>query len=151
MTNAGDVTFERLTTPGPDEFEQIVALEEASFSHPWTPEAFADMLASPVTQLHVARSASREVVAFCACWLIGDELHINTLAVKLPMRRQGIATRLLRHVLEVTAAARATLEVRRSNLAALKLYEGLGFTRTAVRTRYYSHPEEDALILWKNP
>jgi ribosomal-protein-alanine N-acetyltransferase len=90
-------------------------------------------------------------VAFCACWLIGDELHINTVAVDAALRRRGIATGLLRHLLDVTGAARATLEVRRSNVAALKLYEGLGFTTTAVRSGYYSRPDEDALILWLNP
>lgn len=151
MTAHGDISFERLTALDPDAFAQIVALEEESFSNPWTPEALAEMLTSPVTQLHVARLSTGEIAAFCACWLIGDELHINTVAVKLSMRRQGIATRLLRRILEVTGARRATLEVRRSNDAALKLYEALGFTTTAVRPRYYTHPEEDALILWLNP
>ncbi len=59
---------------------------------------------------------------------IAGELHINTLAVDGDMRRRGIATNLLHHVLQRTAVSRATLEVRRSNTAALKLYEGLGFT-----------------------
>ncbi len=47
-------------------------------------------------------------------------------------------------------ATRATLEVRRSNTAALRLYERLGFHVAAVRPRYYSKPEEDALILWRD-
>jgi ribosomal-protein-alanine N-acetyltransferase len=46
-------------------------------------------------------------------------------------------------------AHRATLEVRRSNQAALRLYEKFGFAVTAVRRNYYSHPEEDALVLWR--
>jgi ribosomal-protein-alanine N-acetyltransferase len=44
---------------------------------------------------------------------------------------------------------RATLEVRESNLAARRLYERLGFTITAKRPKYYTEPEEDALILWR--
>ena len=44
--------------------------------------------------------------------------------------------------------AGATLEVRESNQAARRLYEGLGFTVTAKRPKYYTQPEEDALILW---
>jgi len=43
----------------------------------------------------------------------------------------------------------ATLEVRRSNLAAQRLYERLGFAIAGQRRNYYSHPEEDALILWR--
>jgi ribosomal-protein-alanine N-acetyltransferase len=151
MTATEAITIERVHRPDPVDFDAIVTLEGESFSNPWTPAALAELLAAPVTRLYVARASDREVVAFCACWLIDTELHINTLAVKLTRRRQGIGRRLLRQILEDTAAARATLEVRRSNVAALKLYEGLGFVTTAVRPRYYSHPDEDALILWLNP
>jgi ribosomal-protein-alanine N-acetyltransferase len=48
-------------------------------------------------------------------------------------------------------AARATLEVRRSNAAALKLYERLGFKVGGTRRNYYTSPVEDALILWLEP
>ena len=93
------------------------------------------------------------VVAFCACWIIFDELHINTLAVAPEHRRRRVATRLLTRVLGEAAAAgvrKATLEVRASNQAALLLYERLGFHVTAVRERYYTQPDEDALILWRD-
>jgi ribosomal-protein-alanine N-acetyltransferase len=144
------ITIERLSKPDTADVLSIAALESNSFSNPWTPEALVEMIASEVTQLYVARDG-RQIVAFCACWVIAGELHINTLAVDGTMRRRGIATRLLHYVLHETAVERATLEVRRSNIAALKLYEGLGFRATAVRRAYYSNPEEDALILWLNP
>jgi ribosomal-protein-alanine N-acetyltransferase len=144
------ITVERLLHPDDADLQSIAALEATSFSNPWTPEALREMIASKVTRLYVARH-ERQIVAFCACWLIDEELHINTLAVDGDMRRQGVATRLLQHVLAESAVSRATLEVRRSNTAALKLYEGLGFSATAIRRRYYSNPDEDALILWLNP
>ena len=90
---------------------------------------------------------------FCGCWLIADELHINTLAIRSELRRHGHATRLLRFVLAEAAAAgarHATLEVRRSNEAALKLYAGFGFEVRGTRPNYYTHPAEDALILWRD-
>jgi ribosomal-protein-alanine N-acetyltransferase len=90
-------------------------------------------------------------VAYCACWIIFDELHINSLAVDENWRRRGVARYLLEGVLKEAAAAgarSATLEVRRSNEAARTLYEGLGFHVDAVRRDYYQHPREDALILW---
>ena len=151
MTDAASLTVERLTQPNADDFDAIVALEGESFSNPWTAGALADMLTSPVTQLYVARRGDRRVIGFCACWLIEDELHINTVAVTPAVRRQGVATRLLKEILAATGAQKATLEVRRSNVAALKLYESLGFATTAVRPRYYSSPEEDALVLWRHP
>lgn len=144
------VAFERLLAPTPADLAAIASLESRSFANPWTPEALAEMLASDVTRLYVARAGGR-IIGFCACWLIAGELHINTVAVDQEMRRRGVARRLLQHILEETAVDRATLEVRRSNTAALRLYEGLGFTATAVRQRYYSNPDEDALILWLNP
>jgi ribosomal-protein-alanine N-acetyltransferase len=144
------ITTERLVQPDESDLLSIAALESTSFSNPWTPEALLEMVSSEVTQLYVARYG-RQIVAFCACWVIAGELHINTLAVDGDLRRRGIATKLVQHVLAETAVTKATLEVRRSNTAALKLYEGLGFSPTAIRKRYYSNPDEDALILWLNP
>jgi [ribosomal protein S18]-alanine N-acetyltransferase len=151
MTESAALTVQRLTQPDIEDFDAIVALEGESFSNPWTAAALADMLTSPVTQLYVARQQDRRIIGFCACWLIEDELHINTVAVQPTMRRQGVATRLLTEILAATGAQTATLEVRRSNVAALKLYESLGFATTAVRPRYYNSPEEDALVLWRHP
>jgi ribosomal-protein-alanine N-acetyltransferase len=91
-------------------------------------------------------------VAFCVCWVIFDELHINTLAVSPAHRRQGLATFLLRALMAEAAqdgARRATLEVRASNAAALDLYARLGFAVSAARPGYYTNPPEDALILWR--
>ena len=144
------ITIERLSMPDESDLASIAALESSAFSNPWTPEALREMISSDVTRLYVARYG-RQIVAFCACWVIAGELHINTLAVDQDMRRRGIATSLVQHALQETAVNRATLEVRRSNTAALQLYEGLGFMTTAIRKRYYSNPDEDALILWLNP
>jgi ribosomal-protein-alanine N-acetyltransferase len=152
MNDAGDeVVIERLSSLETGDLAAITALESQSFSNPWTPAALAEMLRSDVTRLYVARAQARQVIAFCACWVIGEELHVNTLAVAAPYRRQGVATRLLRFVLASTGAQRATLEVRRSNTAALGLYAGLGFQTVAIREGYYSNPDEDGLILWLNP
>ena len=147
----GPLTIERLRAPSASDREAIIALEAGSFSNPWTAETFDQMLAVPVTELFVTRAPDGSIVAFCSSWLIEDELHINTIAVAPARRRQGIASRMLREMLQVTGAKRATLEVRQSNAAALRLYERLGFVITAVRPRYYEKPEENGLILWLNP
>ena len=152
MTDRGDaIVVERLTAPRADDFATIVALESESFANPWTPEALATMIQSHITRLYIARDTTGAIVGFCACWVINRELHINTVAVAGALRRRGIATRLLRFVLDTADVARATLEVRKSNVAAIKLYEKLGFRTTAVREGYYRDPDEDGLILWLNP
>ena len=152
MTTSGEtIVIERMG--GEEDLDAVAMLESASFTNPWTREMLERELArSDVTRVYVLRTPGRRVAAFCACWVIHDELHINTIAVDSAVRRRGLATRLMEHVLRDAArdgARRATLEVRRSNTAALALYQRLGFRVTAVRPRYYSQPEEDALILWR--
>ena len=132
--------------------DEIVALEAASFTNPWSKEALLwELQNSDVTRVYIGRDADGTLVAFCACWVIFDELHINTMAVDATRRRQGIASELLRYVIgdaRAAGAKKATLEVRESNMGAIRLYESLGFTLVARRPRYYTKPEEDALILW---
>jgi ribosomal-protein-alanine N-acetyltransferase len=81
-----------------------------------------------------------------------DEIHINNVAVLPGYRRQGIASLILGRVFSEgrrVGAGRATLEVRRSNESARRLYERFGFTVAGVRRGYYRNPDEDALVLWR--
>ena len=130
----------------------VADLEAECFTNPWTRDMLARELAqSDVAYVFVLRLPYQPVAAFCSCWIVADELHVNTMAVDPKYRRLGLATHLMRHVMREAArrgATRATLEVRESNEAARALYESLGFSVTAVRRRYYTQPEEDALILW---
>ena len=149
--SADTLVIERLADDR--DLDEVAALEAASFTNPWTREMLAGELArNPFARVYVLRVSGCRVAAFCACWIVVDELHINTVAVAPDARRRGLARRIVRHVLADAAAAgarRATLEVRRSNGAAVSLYEQLGFAVCAVRPRYYTKPEEDALILWR--
>jgi [ribosomal protein S18]-alanine N-acetyltransferase len=135
------------------ELDAVVALESASFNRAPAREPLErDLRRADVARIYVLRTADGRIAAFCACWLIADELHINTIAVEPRSRAQGMATHLMRHVLEDATAAgagRATLEVRASNTAARRLYEKLGFEIAGVRKAYYSGPEDDGLILWR--
>ena len=146
------VTVERLDAPVRiADRAAVLALEAESFANPWTADTFEKMLTSPVSQVYVARLDDRTLAAFCACWVIDDEMHINTVAVDVRHRRRGIAEHLLREALRQAGVRTATLEVRRSNDAALGLYRKLGFEVRAVRRAYYQNPVEDGLILWWNP
>jgi ribosomal-protein-alanine N-acetyltransferase len=136
----------------PEGLEDIAALQAGSFSHPWGVDALRWELGNTdVARLYAARTGDAALVAYCSCWILFDELHINSLAVADSWRRQGVARRLLAHVFRdavAVGATKATLEVRQSNHAARALYEQLGFVVEAVRRDYYRDPREDALLLW---
>jgi [ribosomal protein S18]-alanine N-acetyltransferase len=134
------------------DLDAVLAIEQASFTNPWTREMYLAELANPgVSYCYVVRDGGGTVVGFCSFWRVADELHINNFAVIPERRGAGAGTTLLRAVMRGAArmgARRATLEVRRSNEAAIRLYERLGFQQAGVRAGYYTSPVEDALILW---
>lgn len=143
------VKVDRLLSPaGAEDRAAVLTLEADAFANPWTAETFDRMLTSPVSQVYVARRGDGVIVAFVACWVIDSEIHINTVAVQREQRRRGIGEHLLRELLRLTGATKATLEVRQSNEAALALYRKMGFEINAVRRDYYQNPTEDGLILW---
>lgn len=134
------------------DLDGVLEIEHLSFTNPWTREMYESELAnSRVSRVYTLREDGR-VLGFCSLWLILDELHINNLAIHPDARGRGLGTRLLGRVLEEGArdgARRATLEVRRSNDAARRLYRRMGFELVGTRRNYYSSPVEDALILWR--
>ena len=136
---------------GDSDLDGVLAIEEATFNNPTTRAWYEAELGRPdVCKVFVVRTKDRPVAGFVAFWRVLDEMHINNLAVHPEVRGQGLGRRLLREALAAAhhmGIRRATLEVRRSNATALRLYERAGFTVAAVRPNYYSHPVEDALVL----
>ncbi len=143
------MTVERLSTPA--DLDGVLAIELASFNNPTTREWYETELTRPeVCFIYVLRTPDHPVAAFCAFWRVAEQIHINNLAVLPEARGQGLASRLLADVMAECAqmgVERATLEVRRSNTAALRLYAKAGFTEAGVRRNYYTQPVEDALVL----
>ena len=136
------------------DLDAVLAIEEASFTSPWTREMYLAEFENPgVSFFYLAKTPLGEIIGFCSFWRVLDELHINNLAVAPEHRRAHAASALLLRVLADGAswgAERATLEVRQSNEPAQRLYERFGFTVAGVRRGYYSNPPEDALVLWKD-
>lgn len=143
------LVFERLTSA--DGIQEILQIDRASFSNPWTHEMYECELQNDRSYVVIARGEDGQALGYCAFWIILDEVHINNVAVRQPFTRQGVGRALVERALSIgrgQGAAAATLEVRRSNSAARRLYERLGFVERGTRRRYYSDPEDDALVLW---
>jgi ribosomal-protein-alanine N-acetyltransferase len=133
-----------------EDLPAIHAIERASFTSPWPPNAYQSELETNRLANYLVARVDDEVVAYGGMWLMVDEAHITTFAVHPAWRRQRIAERLLIAFLDLADdrhAREATLEVRLSNLAARRLYEKYGFRPVGLRPRYYSDDNEDALIM----
>jgi ribosomal-protein-alanine N-acetyltransferase len=136
-----------------EDVDQVLAIEHASFTMPWSRNLFLSEFRSPtISTLIVALADSpvRTVIGFTVFWIVADEMHILNLAVSPEFRRKGIARKLVLAALKRAhekGARRAFLEVRMSNAAAQKLYSNLGFAGTGVRRDYYDSPIEDAVVM----
>jgi len=89
-------------------------------------------------------------VGFVGVWLLAEEAHIVTIAVRESHRRRGIGELLVIAAIELAQQndlSALTLECRVSNTVALNLYEKYGFKQVGVRPRYYSDNREDAYVL----
>lgn len=96
------------------------------------------------------RTYKEPLIGFVGAWLMVDEAHIVTIAVREGYRRRGIGELLLIAAIELALLnkrAAVSLECRLSNDAAIALYEKYGFRRLGIRPRYYSDTGEDAVIM----
>jgi [ribosomal protein S18]-alanine N-acetyltransferase len=133
---------------------EVQAIERASFTSPWPPQAYRSELETNRLAMYLVGRVGGQVVAYAGTWLMVDEAHITTFAVHPAWRRRRIGERLLLAVLDLSldrGAREATLEVRLSNLAARRLYEKYGFRPVGLRPRYYTDNGEDALIMTTEP
>ena len=132
------------------DLDEVDAIEQCSFPHPWPAQVFRDELTRAWARVDVIRDGARRVAGFCNYWIVRDEIHLLAIATHPEMRRRGLGARLMRHL--VAEARRhqcryITLEVRKSNQAAIALYRGHGFLAVGLRPRYYQEDGEDALVM----
>jgi ribosomal-protein-alanine N-acetyltransferase len=132
----------------------IERIERRSYPTPWSRSMFAGELVKPSSICVGAFESEREgLVGYLIAARYVDAWHIMNVAVDPDFQRRGIATLLLDRLFERTAGDRRrgyTLEVRVSNMGAIRLYEQVGFKARGVRRGYYTDNHEDALIMWRD-
>jgi ribosomal-protein-alanine N-acetyltransferase len=133
------------------DLDQIMEIERLSFRAPWSRQVFVEELDREWAHVDVLRErAHAPVVGFINYWLVRDEVHILNIATHPDHRRRGHAARLIDHVIEFSkrhGCRYLTLEVRRSNHGALRLYRKYGFKPVGVRPNYYVEDNEDAIVM----
>ena len=128
----------------------VIAIERKAFPAPWSLAMFVLELSKP-SGICLAAQREGRLVGYMICSRYDTVWHIMNVAVDPDARRTGVATGLLGALLERVddPAARYTLEVRESNVAAIALYERFGFRGAGHRRAYYHDNREDALIMWR--
>ncbi len=130
---------------------QVVEIEKASMPSPWSKELFDEELKRGAAHYFVAEESGR-VAGYMGYWEAPEEAHIINLAVAPEFRQKGVGQKMMEYCLDFAAkrgARIATLEVRQSNEAAQRLYGKCDFRVVAIRKKYYSDNQEDAIVMIK--
>jgi len=133
-----------------DDLTAVLVIEEESFPTPWTEGMFREELSLPFCHDLVA-TADDIIVGYMSFAVVYDEVHLRNIAVHGDWKGRGVASKLIDEMMRIgteKGARWATLEVRKRNEQAIKLYKKLGFVVKGIRPRYYTDTHEDALILW---
>ncbi len=133
--------------------EEVADIAKENLPEAWSLSGIQDVLQYDDNIYYVAKQTDKgEIVGFAGIMLIVDEAELLNIAVRKDYQGQGIGQLLLKKVIEegqARGAGRMLLEVRRSNIPAIKLYYKNLFSVLGERKNYYSNPTEDAIILEK--
>jgi ribosomal-protein-alanine N-acetyltransferase len=135
---------------------RVMEIEKDGFKHPWSRELIERELANAWSQILLAcdldSPGAERVLGYIVFWLVHDEIHVLNVATALEARRRGVG-RALMAAAENAGRSRgariSTLEVRRSNEAAIALYRAIGYRQVGVRPNYYAEENEDAIVMVK--
>ena len=135
-----------------DDIESVIKIEEEAYGkHHWSKTSFYDEMSNNLAKYYVARTFDEEIAGYAGTWHIIDEGHITTIAVRNDYLRNHIGEALIQKIIDdcyIDKIKYLTLEVRVSNIPAIRLYEKYGFQSLGTRKGYYQDNDEDALIMW---
>jgi ribosomal-protein-alanine N-acetyltransferase len=140
-----------------EDIPQVHTIDILSFNMPWPEKSYQfELTQNPNGILWVVEAlpdkpgAPSRLAGMIVIWFIVDEAHVATLAIHPDFRGLGLSKKLLAVGLRDAiqrGAVESTLEVRASNQAAQKLYQGFGYQIVGQRPRYYRDNNEDALLM----
>jgi [ribosomal protein S18]-alanine N-acetyltransferase len=128
---------------------QIMAMEEELFSSPWSREMFLQEVHTQHAYV-LLKTDDNLLIGYICGWLMLDEFNITNIAIRTDYQKIGLGGMLVKFIMGKLLQQKCfqfLLEVRESNIAAIKLYAKLNFEIIGKRKKYYNHPTEDALIM----
>lgn len=133
--------------------EQVMEVEKASFTTPWTTDIFYKELIDNEHAYYYVMEIDKKIVGFVGMWIVIDDAQITNLAILPEYRGKKLGEKLFKFVmqwLQSVQVKRLSLEVRVSNIAAQKLYRKFGLVPGGIRKNYYMDSGEDAIVMWVN-
>lgn len=146
---SGDLSNLSIVRYEPSDLDEMMKIEDVSFSAPWTRKSYEDVIALDTVEVWVAK-VDGEVVGYMLLQYVAEEMELHTFAVKPGHRQMGIGRRLLGYMLlraEERCVGNIFLLVRPSNEVAKSLYEKFGFKNVGIRFGYYQDNGEDAILM----
>ncbi len=132
-----------------EDIDRVLKIEQASFSQPYSRELFEEELLLDLAHPCVMKT-SETLVGFMDYWIIKDEMHLITIAIDPSYRRLGLGSKFVDYLVnqaEKKQVKKIFLDVRKSNVAAIALYEKFNFSKIGIRKKYYSDNNEDAIVM----
>lgn len=125
----------------------LFKVEQQTYRSPWTLDHFESELSKPYSYTLVLTDdeTDSQIAGYVVFWLMGEESEILNLAIDTPYRGLGLAKKMIFQVIRLAShkgMKRVVLEVRKSNMAAIQLYQGCRFSITHIRKGFYSDGED---------
>ena len=130
-----DTVIRRMTL---NDVDAVHAIEAATFARPWTKQDFVKEMTTNACARYLVAEKDGAVIGYAGAWIVLDEAHVTNVAVAEQWRGQGVGRQLTAGLMQYASnlgVVYATLEVRRSNETAKRLYQSLGFEYVGVRKR----------------
>lgn len=128
---------------------KVCEIENKSFSDPWSYGSFMDDIFSEIVDAIVIEE-NGDICGYASAWFLYDQVHIANFCVEESVRCKGYGSQLMEYIINRAKEfqkERIILEVRVSNIAAIKLYEKYGFKNIYRRPKFYENNNEDAFIM----
>ena len=130
-----------------EHINEVENIEKICFANPW-PRADLEQQLNLDTSHFAVATLDGNVVGYMGLQIFSGEGYVTNVAVLPDFRRMGIAKKLIEYQMQ-NEMSFITLEVRESNLPAVRLYEACGFENVGIRPKFYSNPTENAIIMTK--
>ncbi|WP_042225420.1 ribosomal protein S18-alanine N-acetyltransferase [Oceanobacillus manasiensis] len=133
--------------------DQVMEVEKASFTTPWTTDIFYQEIVDNQYAYYYVIEWNGKIAGYVGTWVVLEDAQVTNIAILPGLRGQKLGEKLFHYMLlqvKLIGATRLSLEVRKSNIPAQKLYRKFGLVPGGIRKNYYTDNQEDAIVMWVN-